>query len=933
MQTLLLAALFSAVFAATKNLIPSPFDKCSYRHITLDNKLEVLLVQDPTCQLAQVSLDVNVGSMHEPDEYNGLAHLLEHTHKLGSSKYPVEGNFKGFIGMHSGTANAYTGPENTNFYFTVGQDHIEEALDRFAQFFISPTFGLSGKNDEMESGILREINAVDSEFRIRIQNEAFRLDRMVSLLCGEKHPYSRFEVGNLETLKRDGIVEAVISFFNKHYSANLMKLVLRSGLDLNAVEKLIKKVFSAIPNLDLPPTVWELPAFTETGKLVKYKLLQEGREVHYVFTVPGPEPYKTAPYKFLSNLMRNESEQGLIFQLRQHGLASVVNPRIIFNSRGFSIFCITFTLSPRGMEQVDTITHNLFAYMTFVKASINSNEMSELFGDLKKLHNFAVLFEVKGRDYAVNKAGWMHRTDREKDSMMTSLDFDPEQLDKCWSYLTMSNVNVVLSSNQFEYLPLKEKFYEIEYSVEKLKLNNGGKLLQFRLPRPNKFIPENIQFYGNLAIPTSNSTQRPELIAEDLWFKMDDSFGQPKSIIFISLQSNSAYNDPTMVMRSNGLSEYISKDLHLSASLPIYMSIFTSQMANILQELEMANIDVGFFSKTIGGGLDITISGFSDKLPKALEVIIEELTRPLKQGYFENVKTLKIKKLRNRLLEPSFLQAESTMYENIVVGYFPIEKIIETTKALEWEDIKLELLTGLKPTMLVVGNTLRETTVRLFDNLKMAFRGKEDRKMQAFDWSYVGKVFERGPIAHLDNAIAIYYPITKETNYRVYGAVLMLNSILSQAFFDALRTREQLGYIVKMKSHTILDSVGFMFEVQSKIDPRKLNERVHKFISEEAKAILDKLSTRELNAVKDSLFTTSLSRPNSLLQEAEDYWRVITSSSDLCFEKFISIRLYLNITPIETLKMEMINIINMMSSPKKSIAVHVWGKGTEPRNG
>ena len=116
-----------------------------------------------------------------------------------------------------------------------------------------------------------------------------------------------------------------------------------------------------------------------------------------------------------------------------------------------------------------------------------------------------------------------------------------------------------------------------------------------------------------------------------------------------------------------------------------------------------------------------------------------------------------------------------------------------------------------------------------------------------------------------------------------------------------------------------------MFNVQSKVDPHKLHERVHKFITEEAKTIISKLSTKELNTVINSLFATTLSGPNDLLREAEDYWWVITSSSDLFFERNISIRRYLESTPIEFMKAEMINIINMLSRPGKSIAVHILG--------
>ena len=913
MRTSLLTTLLSAAFAITKDLITSPYDKCSYRHITLENKLEVLLVHDPGVKQAQVALDVNVGSMHEPNEYNGLAHFLEHMLFLGNSKYPDEGEFMRFIGMNSGTTNAFTDADNTNFHFWVRQEHLEGALDRFAQFFISPTFGKSGKEDDgKESGIMREMNAVDSEYRNIRQDEGFRLHRVVKLLCDEKHPFSRFHVGNLETLKKDGIVEAVIAFYKKHYSANLMKLVVRSGLELDKVETMIHMWFTAIPNLNVQPVVWKHPAIAETGKLVKYKLLQEGREVNYVFEFPGRSPYKNVPCEFLASLLKNDVQTGLLYQLKQQGLVLAVQPEHVVTNRGFSIFTISFALTPKGQKQLDTVTHNLFAYVEFLKESVNSKEVAELFEEYKQMHNLDELFAERDSQYAVNNAGWMHRVEKEEDLIMTPLDFDAKQLHKRWSYLTKENVNVVLSSDQFEKLPLKEEFYGIEYSMEKISWNAGVALFDFKLPQPNRFIPEDIQFYGNVVVPTSDPTERPDLITDGLWFKMDDSYGQPKSTFFISLESNA-----------------LVEELHYRAAVGLYIKLIGMQMASFFQEVAMARIKASVAVKA-HSVLEISISGFSDKLPKVLEMLVEGVTGPLDQKYFEVVKTQMIQQMKNSLLEPSYEQATHQLNVNLVDGFFPVAEIIEATKALVWEDMKPELLTALKPKMLVMGNTLRETAIQLFSKLKQTFRGYEDRKTELFDWNSVGHIFWRGPIEQADNAIAVYYPITTITNLHEFGAVLMLNRILSDAFFDALRTKEQLGYIVSMGKQTFLDSVGLMFKVQSKVEPRKLNERVQKFIAEEAKEIISKLTEEDLKDVKVPLIASILARHTSLLNEAQWYWRVITTSSDWFFERNFALGVYLHETPVENLKLEMLNILNMMSDPTNSVAAHIWGKGTEP---
>jgi len=73
---------------------------------------------------------------------------------MGTSKYPKENDYFQYCSEHTGHSNAYTDSEHTNFYFEVGADYLEGALDRFAQFFISPLFN--------ESCTERELKAVDS---------------------------------------------------------------------------------------------------------------------------------------------------------------------------------------------------------------------------------------------------------------------------------------------------------------------------------------------------------------------------------------------------------------------------------------------------------------------------------------------------------------------------------------------------------------------------------------------------------------------------------------------------------------------------------------------------------------------------------------------------------------------------------------------------
>lgn len=84
----------------------------------------------------------------------GLAHFCEHLLFMGTEKYRKENDYNQYLSEHSGFSNAFTGVENTNYYFEVGHEYLEGALDRFAQFFIAPLFSASCTE--------RELKAVDS---------------------------------------------------------------------------------------------------------------------------------------------------------------------------------------------------------------------------------------------------------------------------------------------------------------------------------------------------------------------------------------------------------------------------------------------------------------------------------------------------------------------------------------------------------------------------------------------------------------------------------------------------------------------------------------------------------------------------------------------------------------------------------------------------
>jgi insulysin len=61
-------------------------DNRSYRVIKLPNQLEALLIHDPDTDKASAAMDVDVGSLADPPDMQGMAHAVEHLLFMGTEK-------------------------------------------------------------------------------------------------------------------------------------------------------------------------------------------------------------------------------------------------------------------------------------------------------------------------------------------------------------------------------------------------------------------------------------------------------------------------------------------------------------------------------------------------------------------------------------------------------------------------------------------------------------------------------------------------------------------------------------------------------------------------------------------------------------------------------------------------------------------------------
>jgi insulysin len=263
-----------AVSAATmtgvyNDIVKSAQDDRSYRGLVLENGLKAMLVSDPTTDKSAAALDVHVGHMVDDKELPGLAHFCEHMLFLGTDKYPDETEYSKYLSQHGGGSNAYTAADHTNYYFDVTPKNLEEALDRFSQFFLSPLF--------TESATDREVNAVNSEHEKNIPSDSWRLRQLECSLCDPEHDFHKFGTGSKSTLdeipksKGINVRDELLKFHDRWYSSNIMGLAVLGSQGLDELESMVRKQFSDVKNKNVTVPSWPKHPFGEAqSKTIAY---------------------------------------------------------------------------------------------------------------------------------------------------------------------------------------------------------------------------------------------------------------------------------------------------------------------------------------------------------------------------------------------------------------------------------------------------------------------------------------------------------------------------------------------------------------------------------------------------------------------------------------------------------------------------------------
>ncbi|MEX0564878.1 pitrilysin [Raoultella terrigena] len=834
-------------------------DPRQYQAIHLDNGIIVLLVSDPQAVKSLSALVVPVGSLQDPEAHQGLAHFLEHMTLMGSKNYPQPDSLAEFLKMHGGSHNASTAPYRTAFYLEVENDALDGAVDRLADAIASPL--LDKKYAD------RERNAVNAELTMARTRDGMRMAQVSAETINPAHPAAHFSGGNLETLSdKPGkpVLDALHTFRDSWYSANLMKAVIYSNKPLPELASIAAKTYGRVPNHNIDRPVITVPVVTDA---------QKGIIIHYVPAMPrkvlrvefridnNSEQFRSKTDELVTYMIGNRSPGTLSDWLQKQGLVEGIradsDPVVNGNS---GVLAISATLTDKGLAHRDEVAAAIFSYLNLLRTQgIDKRYFDEL------AHVLALDFRYPSINRDMDYVEWLADTmirvpvEHTLDVVNIADRYDPQAIKDRLAMMTPQNARVWYISPQ-EPHNKTAYFVNAPYQVDKISpqtfadWQQKASAIDLKLPTLNPYIPDDFTL-----IKSDKAYPHPQLIVDEPTLRVVYAPSQyfasePKADVSLVLRNPQAMDSArSQVMFA--LNDYLA-------------GIALDQLSN------QAAVGGITFSTGANNGLMVNANGYTQRLPQLFTALLdgyfsyaptEEQLEQAKSWYAQMMDSADKGKAYDQAIMPAQMVSQ--------VPYFQREERRALLPSITLKDVlayRDNLKAKGRPELLVIGNLTAGQSTDMARQIQQQLGSDGNEWCRNKDVLVNSKqlaIFEKTG-SSTDSALAAVFAPPNIDEYSSSAASSLLGQIIQPWFYNQLRTEEQLGYAVFAFSMNVGRQwgVGFLLQSSDK-QPAFLWQRFQAFFPT-AEAKLRAMTPEEFAQIQQATIAQMMQAPQTLGGEA-----------------------------------------------------------------
>ncbi|MEM1283184.1 MAG: insulinase family protein, partial [Chlamydiota bacterium] len=634
--------------------------------LRLDNGLEAIIISDPNTDKSGALISVRAGSWDDPQEHPGIAHFTEHLLFLGTKKYPDEGDYHRFIRDHGGQTNAFTANHITSYMFAVDNAYFDGALDRFSEFFKEPLFN--------ESGVTRELKAIEQEFQKNLEDDDWREIFVHKHLAKESHPYHRFNAGNIETLKNTSRDE-VKKWYQNHYSANIMRLMVVSDQSIEELKKLVINKFSGISNTNRSPLDLE-ERHRDSDMLKSMVVIQPVKDLRQL-TISWELPKKivdkklSKPDSIICHVLGHEGEKSLLEQLKREGLAESLSCGSLPIGDNHKDLMLVIGLTDKGFHKVNTVIERVFQTINHLRSKTIP---PYLFDEMKKIQTQKYQYQPRQDVFhTLMQHGFIiHDESIDTYPIHSKIvqEYDQHAIEELLSFMTPSNAIFFLKAPQGTTdinADREEPWFKVRYSVEDIddklivEWNETLSHENIDIPASNPFISDELKI---VTTETKKTEQRlvpsPECFCDDdrgeFYYAYDDQFHEPKISWSVEVK--------TPEVRVGDAQSVVLADLYVkSLEHALKKFSYPADVAGLKYKVARAD-----------NGISIKISGFNAKALQLLKNIANTMNeKTINPELFKIHKETLIREYANFSKE-SPLQQNSELLKKTIYKYYTTAK-------------------------------------------------------------------------------------------------------------------------------------------------------------------------------------------------------------------------------------------------------------------
>ena len=365
----------------------SPIQAADVTSFSLENGLEVVVIEDRRAPAVVHMVWYRVGAADEPPGKSGIAHFLEHLMFKATDEL-VSGELSETVARNGGSDNAFTSYDYTGYFQRIAADRLELVMRMEA----SRMDGLA----LVEEDIATERDVVIEERNQRVENEP-------GALFGEQrnaaqylnHPYGipvigwKHEAHNLS-------LEDAQEFYEAHYGPNNAILIVAGDVEADQVRELADSHYGVIPRNPaiIPRTrVEEPPQLAERRMVFSDSRVSEPYVVR-TYLAPERDPGNQRPaaaLALLAQVLGGSSQTSVFAEKLNFGPPGAIYTSAWYS--GLSLDDTTFGMaiipnSDMSLEDAEAAMDQAVA--EFLEEGVNSNDLARIKTQIRAAEIYAL---------------------------------------------------------------------------------------------------------------------------------------------------------------------------------------------------------------------------------------------------------------------------------------------------------------------------------------------------------------------------------------------------------------------------------------------------------------------------------------------------------------------------------------------------------------